>query len=121
VLWAGVTPNAPGVADPSYFAKWDRVVDLLADRGIWMQFDAHQDMWHEQYGGEGVPNWAAKRPLPFSLFPYQKVQFPLGYWTPEVSTVFDNFYANKGGVQDGWAAYWKLVAQHYKDQPYSMG
>jgi hypothetical protein len=121
VLWAGVTPNAPGVADPAYFQKWDRVVDLLADRGIWMQFDQHQDMWNETYGGEGVPAWAAKRPFPFSLLPWIPVPFPEGYWTPEVSTVFDNFWANKGGIQDSWATYWKLVAAHYKDQPYSMG
>jgi hypothetical protein len=121
MLWAGVTPNQPGVADPAYFQKWDRVVDLLADRGIWMQFDQHQDMWHETYGGEGVPAWAAKRPFPYSQLPYVPVPFPEGYWTPEVSTVFDNFWANKGGLQDSWATYWKLVAQHYKDQPYSMG
>jgi endoglycosylceramidase len=121
MLWAGVTPNQPGVADPAYFAKWDRVVGLLADRGIWMQFDQHQDMWNETYGGEGVPAWAAKRPFPYSLLPWVPVPFPEGYWTPEVSTVFDRFWANKGGLQDAWASYWTLVAQHYKDQPYSMG
>lgn len=121
VLWPGVNPTAPGVVDPTYFEKWDRVVDLMADKGIWMQFDMHQDMWHETYGGEGVPDWAVKRPLPWSLFPYQKVPFPFGYWTPEVSTVFDNFWANKGGLLDHWVTYWKQVATHYKDQPYSMG
>ncbi len=121
VLWAGVTPDQPGVADPSYFQKVDRVVGLLADRGIWTQLDQHQDMWHETYGGEGVPDWAAKRPFPYSLLPYVPVPFPEGYWTPEVATVFDQFYANKGGLQDSWATFWKLVAQHYQDQPYSMG
>jgi endoglycosylceramidase len=121
VLWAGVTPDRPDVADPAYFAKWDRVTGLLADRGIWMQFDQHQDQWHETYGGEGVPGWAAKRPFPYSLLPWFPVPFPEGYWTPEVSTVFDNFWANKGGLQDDWTTYWKLVAAHYKDQPYSMG
>ena len=121
VLWAGVTPTRPDVADPAYFARWDRVVGLLADRGIWMQFDQHQDMWNETYGGEGVPAWAAKRPLPYSQLPWVPVPFPEGYWTPEVSTVFDNFWADKDGLQGDWAAYWKLVAQHYKDQPYSMG
>lgn len=121
MLWAGVTPDQPGVADPAYFDSWDRVIDLMADRGIWMQLDQHQDMWHETYGGEGVPDWAAKRPLPFALLPFVPVQFPLGYWTPEVSTVFDQFWANKGGLQDHWATFWKLVAQRYQDQPYLMG
>lgn len=121
ILWPGVNPTAPGVVDPTYFAKWDRVVDLMADKGIWMQFDMHQDMWHETYGGEGVPDWAVKRPFPYSLLPFQKVPFPFGYWTPEVSTVYDNFWANKNGLLDHWATFWKQVATHYKDQPYSMG
>jgi endoglycosylceramidase len=120
-LWAGVTPERPGVADPAYFRRVDRVTKLLADRKIWMLFDAHQDMWHEQYGGEGVPKFAAKRPMPFALTPYVKVPFPTGYWTPEVSQVFDDFWANKDNLQGAWAAAWKLVAQHYKNQPYSMG
>ena len=121
ILWPGVNPTAPGVVDPAYFAKWDRVVDLMADKGIWMQFDMHQDMWHETYGGEGVPNWAMKRPALFSLFPYPAVPFPFGYWTPEVSTVFDNFWANKNNLLDHWVTFWKQVAAHYEDQPYSMG
>ncbi|MET0839207.1 MAG: cellulase family glycosylhydrolase [Marmoricola sp.] len=121
MLWAGVTPEEPGVADPAYFRRVDRVTRLLADKKIWMLFDGHQDQWHEQYGGEGVPGWAAKRPQPFALAPYVKVPFPQGYWTPEVSTVFDNFWANKDDLQTAWAAAWKLVAQHYRNQPYSMG
>ena len=60
VLWPGVNPTAPGVVDETYFERWDRVVDLMADQGIWMQFDMHQDQWHETYGGEGVPDWAMK-------------------------------------------------------------
>ena len=121
MLWAGVTPDKPGVADPAYFRRVDRVTRLLAEKKIWMLFDGHQDMWHEQYGGEGVPAFAAKRPLPFAATPYTKVPFPMGYWTPEVSTVFDNFWANKDDLQGAWAAAWKLVAKHYRNQPYSMG
>jgi hypothetical protein len=121
MLWAGVTPDKPGVADPAYFRRVDRVTGLLASHKIWMLFDGHQDQWNQEYGGEGVPAFAAKRPLPFALTPYVPVPFPQGYWTPEVSTVFDNFWANKDNLLSAWAASWKLVAQHYRDQPYSMG
>ena len=76
VLWPGVNPTAAGVVDPTYFDKWDRVVDLMADKGIWMQFDMHQDQWHETYGGEGVPNWAMRRPLPWSLEPPRRSRSP---------------------------------------------
>lgn len=120
-LWAGITPDEPGVADASYLRKWQRVLDLLANRGIWIQFDFHQDQWHETYGGEGVPNWAMERPLPFSLTPYLDVPFPLGYWTPEVSTVFDRFWKNHDGVLDGWVEAWEIAARRWKEQPYSMG
>src|SRR6478735_2341635 len=121
VLWAGVTNNKPGVADPSYFKRIDRMTKLLSDQKIWTLFDMHQDQWNEEYGGEGVPSWAAKRPMPFALTPWLPVPFPEGYWTPEVSTVFDNFWANKDNLLSGWAAAWRLVAQHYRNQPYSMG
>ena len=47
--------------------------------------------------------------------------FPTGYWTPEVSTVFDNFWANEGGLLDGWVAAWEVAAERWRDQPYLMG
>ncbi|MEU0314942.1 cellulase family glycosylhydrolase [Nocardioides sp. NPDC006273] len=124
-LWAGVTPDSPGEVDEDYLDDWQRVIDLLADKGIWMQYDFHQDMWHETYGGEGVPDWAAKRPAPYNLHPPIKLSFPATYITPELATVYDNFWANEFGVQDGWAAAWAAawaaVAERWGDQPYSMG
>ncbi|WP_162830350.1 cellulase family glycosylhydrolase [Amycolatopsis palatopharyngis] len=120
-LWAGVTPDAPGVADENYLDRWDRIVDLLAERRIWLQFDFHQDQWHETYGGGGVPGWAVHRPLPFSLLPPVTAPFPFGYWTPELSTVYDRFWAGKDDLLAGWAAAWRVVAQRWRDQPYSMG
>ncbi|HYG92148.1 MAG TPA: cellulase family glycosylhydrolase [Nocardioides sp.] len=120
-LWAGITPQQPGVGDPAYRDRWQRVMDLLAARGIWMQLDAHQDQWHETYGGEGVPDWAMRRPAPYSLLPAVNLPFPLGYWTPEVSTVFDQFWADEHGLLDGWAAAWEVAAGWWKDQPYLMG
>jgi endoglycosylceramidase len=120
-LWAGLTPEAPGRADPTYLDRWQRVMDLLAEEGIWMQLDAHQDQWHETYGGEGAPDWAMIRPAPYSLLPPVDAPFPLGYWTPETSTVFDEFWANKHGLLDGWVAAWRIAAQRWKGQPYLMG
>ncbi len=120
-LWAGLTPAAPGKADKSYLDRWQRVMDLLAERGIWMQLDAHQDQWHETYGGEGVPDWAMKRPAPYNLLPVVNLPFPLGYWTPETSTVFDEFWANKRGLLDGWVGAWEVAARRWHDQPYLMG
>ncbi len=120
-LWAGITPEAPGRRDPAYLAKWQRIMDLLAKRGIWMQLDVHQDQWHEAYGGEGVPDWALIRPAPFNAAPPVTAPFPMGYWTPETSTVFDDFWADRHGLLAGWVAAWKIAARTWRHQPYLMG
>ena len=117
-LWAGLTPNGPGQADPAYLDQWQRVLDLLARKRIWIQLDMHQDQWHEQYGGEGVPDWAAARQLPYSLTPPVVAPFPTGYWTPEVSAMFDDFWANRRGLLDGWLAAWRVAAQRWEHQRY---
>jgi len=120
-LWAGVSPTSPTAVDATYLDRWQRVIDDLADRGIWMQFDFHQDQWNEVYGGEGAPAWAVKRPLPWSLLPPVNPPFPLGYWTPEQSVVWDNFWADRYGLLTAWVGAWRAVAAHWMDQPYSMG
>jgi endoglycosylceramidase len=120
-LWAGLTPTAPGQADPAYLDQWQRVLDLLASKHIWIQLDMHQDEWHEQYGGEGVPDWAAARQLPFSATPPVVAPFPTGYWTPEVSAMFDDFWANRRGLLDGWLAAWRVAVERWQHQRYLMG
>lgn len=120
-LWAGITPDRPGVGDATYRDRWQRVMDLLSERGIWMQLDAHQDQWHETYGGEGAPGWAMKRPPLLSLLPPINLPFPFGYWTPENSLVFDRFWANQDGLLDGWVKAWEVAAGWWHDQPHLMG
>jgi len=120
-LWAGLTPDRPGVADPAYARKWQRVMDLLASKKIWMMLDAHQDQWHETYGGEGVPDWAMQRPQPYAVAPPVVAPFPTGYWTPEVSTVFDNFWADRDDLLTGWVDAWRIAAKRWQKQPYLMG
>jgi len=120
-LWAGLTPDAPGQADPAYLDQWQRVLDLLARRHVWIQLDMHQDEWHEQYGGEGVPDWAAVRQPPYSLTPPLVAPFPTGYWTPEVSSTFDDLWADRRGLLDGWLAAWRVAATRWQHQRYLMG
>jgi hypothetical protein len=120
-LWAGLTPDRADRLDPAYVRRVQRVLDLLADRKVWLQLDMHQDQWHETYGGEGVPDWALHRPAPFDLTPPVVAPFPTGYWTPEVSTVFDNFWADSDGLLGDWATAWGLAAGEWRDQPHLMG
>jgi endoglycosylceramidase len=122
VLWVGVTPDAAGDVDTAYLQKWDRVVRLLADRHIWTLFDFHQDMMSPEYQGEGVPDWAVD-PMkgPANTLPPPQFGFPFNYFTPQVSELYENLWAEHGIVWDGHRDAWKAVAAKWGDRPYTMG
>lgn len=120
-LWVGVSPEAPGEINHDYLAAWDRIIDLLAARGIWTLFDFHQDMLGPIYQGEGVPEWAILPGIATTALGPPGFGFPFNYFTPQVSEAFDNLWAERGPVRDGYAAAWRAVAERWRDQPYSMG
>ncbi|NGY04800.1 cellulase family glycosylhydrolase [Solimonas terrae] len=123
VLWAGVMPTQAGVIDQDYLVAWDRVIQLLARRHIWMLFDFHQDMLGPLYQGEGVPDWAVEQ-LPGSfttLLGPPAFGFPFNYFTPQLSQAYDNLWADTGEIRDGFREAWTAVAKRWADQPYSMG
>jgi len=122
-LWVGVSPDAPGVIDVDYLKQWDRIVQLLAKQRIWMLFDFHQDMLNHDYQGEGVPDWAVE-PIKGSfteLLGSPAFGFPFNYFTPQLSQAYDNLWADKGIVRDGFRDAWVAVAKRWKHQAYSMG
>ena len=82
----------------------------------------HQDQWHEQYGGEGVPDWAAKRPMPYCADPVRcRCRSRRATGPPRSRPSSTTSGPTRTTCSTGWAAAWRLVAQHYRDQPYSMG
>lgn len=122
-LWVGVSPHAPGEVDADYLNAWDRIVQQLAARKIWMMFDFHQDMLGPIYQGEGVPEWAIEPVVGTftELLGPPTFGFPFNYFTPQVSQTFDNLWAENGPVRDGFRDSWMAVARKWKNQPYSMG
>lgn len=120
-LWAGITPDAPDTVDAGYLDAWARITEQLAAQRIWMQFDLHQDQWNEVYGGEGAPDWAARRPAGYETAPVFAPRFPQGYFTPEQSAKFDDFWAGRDGLRDGWIRAIGALAARFRDHPYSMG
>jgi endoglycosylceramidase len=121
-LWVGVSPDAPGEIDEDYLDAWDRVIDLLGEHQIWTLFDFHQDQMTPEFQGEGIPAWAAE-PLkgPANTLPPPQFGFPFNYFTPQVSELYDNLWAEQGPVWDGYRDAWVTVAQRWRDAPYSMG
>jgi len=120
-LWIGVSPTAPGEIDQNYLEQWDRVVQLLAERGIWILFDFHQDMLGEIYQGEGVPEWGIPQGLMTRLLGSPALGFPFNYFTPQVSESFDKLWAERGPIWQGYSDAWQALASRWADQPYSMG
>jgi endoglycosylceramidase len=115
-IFAGVMPQE-GVIDHAYLDSIDRVVQLLASRGIYVMFDFHQDMYNERYGGEGFPDWAVYD----DGVPATNIGFPQTYFTPAVGRAFDNFWFNTHGLWDRYAEAWTAVAAKWKDQDHHLG
>jgi endoglycosylceramidase len=116
VIFAGVMPQQ-GVVDQDYLAGIDRVVQLLASRGVYVLFDFHQDMYNERYGGEGFPDWAVHD----DGVPATNIGFPQTYFTPATTRAFDNFWQNQAGLWDDYRAAWTAVATKWRDQDHHGG
>jgi len=118
VLFVGVMPQQDAI-DQSYLDAVDRVVQLLASRGIWVLLDFHQDMLNEKYQGEGFPLWAVDDSgLPNDAnkgFPGNE------FASLALNRAFDNFWANTDNVWDRYRDAWIAVAQKWRHQPYLLG
>ncbi|MBV8062527.1 MAG: cellulase family glycosylhydrolase [Nevskia sp.] len=117
VLFAGVMPQ-PHMVDSSYLDRIDRVVQLLAARGIYVLLDFHQDLYNERYHGEGFPDWATQ---PSRFDTLAQAGFPLNYFTPPASGAFDRLWDNAGGLQDDYRSAWMAVTARWQNQDHLMG
>ncbi|WP_428384322.1 cellulase family glycosylhydrolase [Nevskia ramosa] len=116
VLFAGVMPQQ-GVIDHSYLDRIDRVVKLLAARGIYVMIDFHQDLFGEAYAGEGFPEWAH----PAETGGLIRAGFPIGYVTPRVNEAFDGLWNNTNNLQSAYRDAWIAVAARWRDADHLMG
>lgn len=116
VLWAGVEPT-PTRYDASYLAHMRALASLLADRDVSVLVDSHQDMFGAAHGGEGFPDWAS-----FATgTKVERAPFPAGYFTPSSLSAWNALWANRGQLQDRFAAQWTQVAAVMRDLPNLVG
>lgn len=109
---AGVVPTGPGAYDDAYLDAFADTVRTLADAGLLVVVDAHQDYFTESTGGEGFPGWMITRR---ALLPPS-----LGVGRPDAPP-FDGFWADDRGVQRAFAAMWAHVATRLRDVPGILG
>jgi endoglycosylceramidase len=122
VIWAAVEP-APGVYDDSYLASIADTVNTLAAHGIVSLLDFHQDLYNEEFQGEGAPAWAV---LDGGL-PNPQLGFPDNYFAnPAEGHAWDEFWLNAKapdgvGLQVHYARTWAHVAAYFAGNPAVAG
>lgn len=124
--WEALEPQ-PGVYDEAYLDDVAVRLDWLADAGIYIVLDMHQDLYGpvdsdgRWIGGNGHPPWSFLTdgvphvPSPLDWF--------LTYWSPAVTRAFDNFWDYDGHafLQDHYADALAHVAERFRGYPRVLG
>ena len=116
--WAALEP-VQGQDDGQWLARYDAILDAAWARGIWTVVDFHQDVYAENFCGDGFPSWTLTNPpAPHHDCP----QWGLEYFSDDgVRAAFDAFWANTDGVQDAFFAAWDVMIARTKDKPGVLG
>jgi endoglycosylceramidase len=122
VIWDGLEPQ-PGVYNEAYLQGIQRQLDWAHEHGLYVFIDMHQDLYSVLYS-DGAPAWA-------TLHEGQphvsgEVWSDAYFASPAVQTALDNFWRNAPasdgiGLQDHFAACWKLLAARFGAHPAVIG
>ncbi|GAB1820975.1 glycoside hydrolase family 5 protein [Herbidospora sp. RD11066] len=122
VSWSLLEPE-PGTLDPGYVARIRQAVEQAAAHDMVTVLDLHQDAWGRGVvapmgttcpagttpltGGDGAPGWAT----PFDGS--KRCAFLSKELAPVVSRAFDDFYADRDGIQTRLVATWGRLAREF--------
>jgi endoglycosylceramidase len=122
VVFAAVMPE-PGAIDTHYVDSIAATTRVLADAGLYVLLDFHQDGYGPAVHGNGFPEWAT---LTDGL-PNPPEPFPNYYVTnPALQRAFDNFWENRAGpdgvpLQEHYATAVRTVAAAVASEPRVLG
>jgi endoglycosylceramidase len=122
VIWKAIEPQ-PGVYDSGYLEQIEHTVATLAKHGIVSLLDSHQDMYNEEFEGEGFPDWSVQD----AGLESTHAGFPDNYFVDTALwRAFENFWSNSPGpdgvgLQDHYASAWAHVAQRFASNPHVLG
>ena len=123
VIPQGVEP-APGRIDSAYLDSIASTVDLLSQHGIYSLLDFHQDLYNQQFQGEGLPSWMVDDD---GLPAEPQAGFPGNYFAmPALWRAYDHLWANTAGPQgigfrDWYDVALSAVAARFKGVPAVLG
>ncbi len=122
------TPGPPGNAHEfnravaeRYLSHVAATVKLLARYGIYTLLDMHQDVYNQNFRGEGAPNWAVcTNNVP--IVP-KGGRWSNNYSNPTLQTAVQHFWSNDvvGNLQGNFDLVWATVADYFKDDPWVVG
>lgn len=121
VIWAGVEPQ-PGQYDEDYLDWVGEQLDLMAEHGLFVILDSHQDLYSQAFG-DGAPAWATLTELPFAATDLWSDAY---LTSPALHAALDAFWANAPGpegvgLQERFAAMWAHVAARFAGHPALAG
>lgn len=119
VLFEGVMPQK-GVIDESYLDNLNKVVQLCAANGIYVDLDFHQDDVSSKWGGDGFPDWAVQE-LDDGIPSPPGINFGNALVNPATEVAFQNFWDNQNGVLDNYIQAQQAVASYFVNKPYILG
>ena len=116
--WAALEPTQ-GQDDATWLAHYDAIIDAAWARGIWSVIDFHQDVYAEEFCGDGFPGWTlTSPPAPHHDCP----QWSFEYFSDDaVKAAFDAFWAPALAVMTAYLAAWDRMVARYKDKPGVLG
>jgi endoglycosylceramidase len=122
------TPGAPGNAHEwnkavaeQYLSHVAATVKLLAHYGIYTLLDMHQDVYNQNFRGEGAPDWAVCTDN-VPIIP-KGGRWSNNYSSPTLQTAVAHFWSNDviGNLQGNYDLVWKTVAQYFKNDRWVVG
>lgn len=117
--WAAMEPE-PGVDDEEWLERYDALLDGAWERGLWTIVDFHQDIYAENYCGDGFPTWTLADPDPPDPHWDCETWF-FEYDSDEVQAAFDDFWADTYGARTAFEAMWERMAARHAGRPGVIG
>ncbi|KAI0207127.1 Endoglycoceramidase [Lamellibrachia satsuma] len=126
-MWAGVEPER-GRLNYTYISQLKETVEALANVGIFVILDMHQDVLSSYFGSyDGVPRWVIdllpppKHPYPWPLDHVGEKNWTVGYLTQAVGEAFQAIYDNVAGARNHMANFWTIVAVVFRGDTNVLG
>eukprot|EP00750_Incisomonas_marina_P017671 INCI2329.2.p1 GENE.INCI2329.2~~INCI2329.2.p1 ORF type:complete len:340 (-),score=46.71 INCI2329.2:781-1800(-) len=126
-MWTGFNPSE-GYFNETYAREVVKLVDRLADHGVYTLLDMHQDVFSSKYClYDGVPLWVVNKSTPRHPFPWPLKGDCLSRswglnWAAEASShAAQDLYDNTNGMLDDMANFWKRSAEIWANKPSVIG